>query len=154
MDLQAPLSMGFSRQKYKGVGSHSLLQGIFSTQGLNLRLMSLLHWQAGSLPAEPLGKPRYGTDVGIIRQELKITDEYVNGSSGNDHRGDFNRRVETIGKNQRFGNNENKNHSNSDFDRLVKKYNAGDNKLEDRPREIIQIETQIGKEFLKNQSIQ
>ena len=34
---QAPLSMGFSRQKYwNGVGSHSLLQGIFSTQGLNV----------------------------------------------------------------------------------------------------------------------
>ena len=34
---QAPLSMGFSRQEYwNGVGSHSLLQGIFLTQGLNL----------------------------------------------------------------------------------------------------------------------
>ena len=31
---QAPLSMGFSRQEY-GVGCHSLLQGIFPTQGLN-----------------------------------------------------------------------------------------------------------------------
>ena len=31
---QAPLSMGFSRQEY-GVGSHSLLQGIFPTQGSN-----------------------------------------------------------------------------------------------------------------------
>ena len=71
---QAPLPMGISRQEDKGVGSHSLLQGIFLTQGLNLHLMSLLHWQAGSLPAEPLGKPRYGTDVGIIRQELNITD--------------------------------------------------------------------------------
>ena len=33
-----------------GVGDHALLQGIFSTQGLNLHLLSLLHWQAGSLP--------------------------------------------------------------------------------------------------------
>ena len=43
---QAPLSMGFSRQDI-GVGCHFLLQGIFLTQGLNLRL---LLWQADSLP--------------------------------------------------------------------------------------------------------
>ena len=35
---QAPLSMGFSRQKY-GVGCHFLLQGIFHTQELNLGLL-------------------------------------------------------------------------------------------------------------------
>ena len=34
---QAPLSLKFSR-KNAGVGSHSLLQGIFPTQGLNPRL--------------------------------------------------------------------------------------------------------------------
>ena len=32
------------------VDSHALLQGIFSTQGLNLLLLNFLHWQAGSLP--------------------------------------------------------------------------------------------------------
>ena len=32
---QAPLSMRFSRQEYTGVGCHSLLQGIFLTQGSN-----------------------------------------------------------------------------------------------------------------------
>ena len=52
---QAPLSMEFSRNT--GVGCHFLLQGIFLTQGLNPHLLSLLHWQAGSLPAEPPGKP-------------------------------------------------------------------------------------------------
>ena len=36
---------------------HFLLQGIFPTQGLNLSLSCLLHWQLGSLPAEPPGKP-------------------------------------------------------------------------------------------------
>ena len=45
---QAPLYMGFSRQEYwsgllfpstVGVGSHSLLQGIFPTQGLNPGLL-------------------------------------------------------------------------------------------------------------------
>ena len=34
---QAPLSMGFSRQEYWS--GHSLLQGIFPTQGLNLGLL-------------------------------------------------------------------------------------------------------------------
>ena len=31
--------------------------GVFPTQGLNLRLLCLLHWQAGSLPLAPPGKP-------------------------------------------------------------------------------------------------
>ena len=35
---------------------HSLLQGIFPTQGLNPRLLHLLHWQVGSLPLVPSGK--------------------------------------------------------------------------------------------------
>ena len=39
-----------------GVGHHALLQGIFLTQGLNLHLLCLLHWQAGSLPLVPCGK--------------------------------------------------------------------------------------------------
>ena len=38
-----------------GVGCHSLLQGIFPAQGSNLSC--LLHWQAGSLPLAPPGKP-------------------------------------------------------------------------------------------------
>ena len=33
------------------------LQGIFLTQGPNLRLLHLLHWQAGSLPLAVPGKP-------------------------------------------------------------------------------------------------
>ena len=39
------------------MGCHFLLQGIFPTQGLNPRLLCLLHWQAGSLPLAPPGKP-------------------------------------------------------------------------------------------------
>ena len=46
---QAPLSMGFSRQEYCR-GCHALLSGIFPTHSLNLCLLCLLHWQAGSLP--------------------------------------------------------------------------------------------------------
>ena len=39
------------------VGCHFLVQGIFPTQRSNLCLPCLLHWQAGSLPLEPQGKP-------------------------------------------------------------------------------------------------
>ena len=53
--LHAPLSMGLSG-KNTGVGCHALLQGIFLTQGLNLRLSYLPHWQAGSWPLAPPGK--------------------------------------------------------------------------------------------------
>ena len=42
--------------KNTGVGCHALLQGIFPTQGSNLNLC-LFHWQVGSLPLAPLGKP-------------------------------------------------------------------------------------------------
>ena len=43
-----------STGKNIGVCCHSLLQGIFLTQGSN---PCLLHWWADSLPPEPLGKP-------------------------------------------------------------------------------------------------
>ena len=39
-----------------GVGCHALLHWIFLTQGSNLHLLCLLHWQAGSLPLSPPGK--------------------------------------------------------------------------------------------------
>ena len=35
------------------MGCHALLQEIFPTQGLNLNLLHLLHWQVGSLPLAP-----------------------------------------------------------------------------------------------------
>ena len=44
--------------KNTGVGCYFLLQGIFLTQGLNLGLLRLLHWQVHSLSTEPPGKPR------------------------------------------------------------------------------------------------
>ena len=52
----APLCMGFSRQEYWG-GLPCLLQGIFLTQGSNLHLLGLLHWQVGSLALVTLEKP-------------------------------------------------------------------------------------------------
>ena len=47
---------GILQEKYTGVGCHALLQGILPTQGLNLHLSSLLHWQVGSLPLVPPGR--------------------------------------------------------------------------------------------------
>ena len=43
--------------KNTGVGGHFLLQRIFPTQGSNPHLFCLLHWQMGSLPLVPPGKP-------------------------------------------------------------------------------------------------
>ena len=44
--------------KNTGVSCHALLQGMFPTQGLNLCLLYPLHWQGGSLPLAPPGKPQ------------------------------------------------------------------------------------------------
>ena len=61
MDCSPPGSSvrGDSPGMNTGVGFHFLLQGIFPTQGSNLGLLQLLHWhwQAGSLPLAPPGKP-------------------------------------------------------------------------------------------------
>ena len=52
--LQAPLSMGFSKQEYwSGLPFPPL--GIFPTQGLNLHF---LYWQADSLPLSHLWSPK------------------------------------------------------------------------------------------------
>ena len=55
---KATLSMGFSRQEYWS-GLSFVLQGIFPTQGSNVHLWCLLHWQADSLPLALPGKPTY-----------------------------------------------------------------------------------------------
>ena len=39
------------------MGCHTPLQGTFLTQGPNLHFLCLLHWQVGSLPLVPPGKP-------------------------------------------------------------------------------------------------
>ena len=53
---QAPLSVGFSRQEYwSGLPCIPPSPGDLPTQGSNLHLLCLLHWQVGSLP---LGPPR------------------------------------------------------------------------------------------------
>ena len=52
--LQASLSMGSSRQEYWG-GLPFSMPGIFPTQGSNLCLLCLLHWQPNSSPLSHLG---------------------------------------------------------------------------------------------------
>ena len=46
--------------KNTGVGCHAFLQGIFPTDpGIKPKSLCLLHWQAGSLPLAPPGKPLF-----------------------------------------------------------------------------------------------
>ena len=54
---QVPLSVGFPKQ-INWSGLYFLLQGIFPTQGSNLHLLSLLHWQADSLLLSHKGSPK------------------------------------------------------------------------------------------------
>ena len=50
MDCSLPGSSWDSPGKNTGLGCHAPLQGIFLTEGSNLHLLCLLHWQTGSLP--------------------------------------------------------------------------------------------------------
>ena len=71
--------------KNTGVGCHSLLQGIFQTQGSNLQLLRLLHWQAGSLPLVPPRKPvqvpRPLFTASATSQEVNIQDSSSQGKA-------------------------------------------------------------------------
>ena len=49
-----PVTQGFSRQEY-WIGLPCPPPGVFLTQGLNLHLLHILHWQVGSLPLAPPG---------------------------------------------------------------------------------------------------
>ena len=48
------------------------LQRVFLTQGLNLNLFSLLHWQAGSLPLASPGKPCYAYYIYSVLQIVPL----------------------------------------------------------------------------------
>ena len=50
--------------KNTGVGCHFLLQGIFLTQGSNLHLLHLLHWQADFYHGT-LGSPQHTVKSGL-----------------------------------------------------------------------------------------
>ena len=64
---QASVSMRFSGRN-TGVGCHAHLRGIFPTQGSSQHLLHFLHWQAGSLPVTPGGKPGHGDNLNICQQ--------------------------------------------------------------------------------------
>ena len=55
------------------MGFHALLHGIFPTQRCDLRLLHLLHWQAGSLPLVPPGKPTNITDFSTLGSKAGTT---------------------------------------------------------------------------------
>ena len=56
--------------KNTGVSCHFLLQGIFSTQGLNPHLLCLLYWQVGSIPLVPPGKPSFDTALNFAPRQV------------------------------------------------------------------------------------
>ena len=60
--------------KNTAVGFCALLKRIFLTQGLNLCLLCLLHWQAGSLPLVPPGEPCH---LYILAKYLKNMETYL-----------------------------------------------------------------------------
>ena len=63
--------MRFSRQEYWS-GCHALLQGIFPTQGSNLSLSCLLHWQADSLPLAPPRKYWLKSFLDVVNLQTHI----------------------------------------------------------------------------------
>ena len=56
-----------------------MFQGNFLTQGLNLCLLRLLHWQVGSLPPGPHGKPLYSA---IKKERRLVIDSSMDGLGG------------------------------------------------------------------------
>ena len=64
---QAPLSMGFSRQKYWS-WLPCPLPGHLPDLGIEPSSLGLLCWQAGSLPLVPTGKPRIWVLWSICQQ--------------------------------------------------------------------------------------
>ena len=70
---------GDSPGKDIGMVCHALLQRIFPTQGSNPCLLSLLHWQVGSLPLAPPGKHTF--DFIIHLSALRMEKEMAPHSS-------------------------------------------------------------------------
>ena len=68
---QVSLSMGYSRQEYWRRLSCPP-PGVFPTQGLDLCLFCLLHWEMGSLSPAPTGKPRNQANVAKCKQCVKM----------------------------------------------------------------------------------
>ena len=64
---QVLLSIGFSRQEYWS-GLPCPPPGQFPIQGSNPHLLCLLHWQAGSLPLAPPGKPHTYNNTPLVKK--------------------------------------------------------------------------------------
>ena len=62
-----------SWRKNTWVGCHALLQGISLTQGSNSSLSCLLHWQVGSSPPVPPGKPHYSPYQSLLHSCAHIS---------------------------------------------------------------------------------
>ena len=61
------------------MGCHALLQNIFPTQGLNLRLLHLLQWQAGSLvTALPKSQEEWNFQGKPLNEKGTFTCVYMN----------------------------------------------------------------------------
>ena len=68
------------------MGCHALLQGIFPTQGLNLCLLHLLHWQEDSLPSEPQEKSCWYLTFGLFLPKMSTLPlPVVSPSQAGDH---------------------------------------------------------------------
>ena len=70
LQLASLLGPWDSPGKYTEEGCHALLQRIFLTQRLNLHLLHYLHWQVGSLPWAPPGKPSHSHRTNQIWTQL------------------------------------------------------------------------------------
>ena len=56
--------MGLSRKEFC-TGLPCPSSGVFPTQGSNLHVLCLLHWQVGSIPLAPPGKPHHTSTNGL-----------------------------------------------------------------------------------------
>ena len=73
------LSPGKFPGKNPEMDCHFPLQGIFPTQGSKLRLLNLLHWQAGSLPLSQLINfvLKYNIDSGKYTYFMYLFDKFL-----------------------------------------------------------------------------
>ena len=69
---QAPLSMGFSRQEYWSGLPYPPL-GDIPDSGIEPMSLCLLHWQTGSLPLVPSGKPGVSIVCGNRNGKIQST---------------------------------------------------------------------------------
>ena len=57
-------------------GCHGLFHSVFPAQGLNQCLLCLLHWQVGSSPLAPPGKPLLFLHIIINSESVSLNSDY------------------------------------------------------------------------------